>query len=68
MFKGISGKLIPIMSTLVNELAALSWIALVMMLAVGGILIMMGNEFGGKKVCKNGIYGFIIIQIASMLI
>lgn len=68
MFKGLSGRLIPIMRTLVNELAALSWVALVTMLAVGGILIMMGNEYGGKKICKNGIYGFIIIQIASMLL
>lgn len=68
MFKGISNKLMPIMQTLVNELAAISWVALIMMLAIGGVLIMMGNEFGGKKICKNGIYGFVIIQIASMLL
>lgn len=66
--KGFSGKVLPILQTIVNELATLSWAGLVVMLCIGGVLIMMGNEFGGKKLCKNGLYGFIIIQIASMLL
>ncbi len=66
--KGISNRLMPLLNTIVSEIAALSWVGLIAMIAIGGVLIMMGNEFGGKKICKNGIYGFVIIQIASMLI
>lgn len=65
--KGLSGKLIPIFKTLVEELAALSWMAFIGMLCVGGVLWLIGNEFGAKKVCRNALYGFIIIQIAQML-
>lgn len=65
---GFSDKLLPILNTLINELAAISYAGLIVMLAVGGVLIMIGNEHGGKKVCKNALYGFIIIRLAAMLI
>lgn len=66
--KGISGRLTPIFQTLVNELAAISWIAFVAMLCVGGVLWLMGNEYGAKKVSKNALYGFLLIQLAQMLV
>jgi hypothetical protein len=71
VYKGIDGlaeKFIPVIKTFINELGELSWVALVAMLSVGGILMLMGNEFGAKKVCKNALYGFLLIQVASMLI
>jgi hypothetical protein len=64
----IADKIIPILRTLALELGKLSWVALVAMLCVGGVLLLMGNEHGAKKICKNAIYGFAVIQIASMLL
>lgn len=64
---GLSGKLTPILQTLVNELSAISWLAFIAMLCIGGVLWLMGNEYGAKKICKNALYGFIIIQVAQML-
>ena len=69
--KGIDGlaeKFIPVIETFINELGELSWVALVAMLSIGGILMLMGNEYGAKKVCRNALYGFLLIQVASMLI
>lgn len=64
----IADKIMPILSKLAAELAKISWIALVVMLMIGGVLMLMGNEHGAKKICRNAMYGFAIIQIASMLI
>lgn len=66
--KGISGRLYPVFATLVNEIANLSWIALVAMLCIGGALFLFGNEYGAKKFCRNAVYGFFIIQLAQMLV
>lgn len=64
---GLSAKLMPVFKTLLHEVANLSWIAALAMIAVGGALFMFGNEFGAKKLCRNAIYGWIIIQIVNML-
>ena len=64
----IADKIIPVLKSLTMELSKLSWVALVAMLCVGGVLLLMGNEHGARKICKNAIYGFAVIQIASMLL
>jgi len=65
---GLSNKLYPVFQTIVNEIGNLSWIALVAMLCVGGALYIFGNEFGGQKVCKRAVQGFMLIQLAQMLV
>lgn len=64
----IADKIMPILAKLATELSKISFAALVVMLMIGGILMLMGNEHGAKKLCKNAIYGFAIIQVASMLL
>lgn len=66
--KGISWKLIPILKTVVTEIANISWVGLIMMLAIGGMLWMFGNEYAAKKLLRNALYGFFIIQIANMIL
>ncbi|QEK11718.1 hypothetical protein FQB35_04700 [Crassaminicella thermophila] len=66
--KGLSNKLDPIFVDIVNEISSLSWKALVTVLVIAGILWLFGNEFGAKKVARNGIYGFLLIQVAAMLL
>lgn len=65
---GISAKLTPIFQSVIIEIANLSWLALVAMLAIGGALFLFGNEHGGKKVCKRAVQGFALIQLAQMLV
>lgn len=65
---GLSTKLMPIFKSIVSELASLSWIAMVSMMGISGALWLFGNEFGAKKTFGNAVKGFIIIQIASMLL
>lgn len=64
----LSAKVLPVLNALVGEIAKLSWGALVAMLAIGGILMLVGNEHGAKKLLKNALYGFSLIQLASMIL
>ena len=61
-------KIIPILTRLVTELAKLSWVALVVMLSIAGILMLIGNEHGSMKLLKLAVKGFALIQIANMLL
>jgi|LFRM01.1.fsa_nt_gb hypothetical protein len=68
---GISGlgrKLVPVLQSIISEITMISWLGLVTMISIGGVLMLTGNEYGAKKVCKHAIYGFILIQLANMLI
>jgi len=64
---GLSEKLTPIFRDIVVEVSKVSWVAALAMIAIGGALFMFGNEFGAKKLCKNALVGWIIIQIVAML-
>ncbi|WFD12027.1 hypothetical protein [Tepidibacter hydrothermalis] len=64
---GISEKIMPILRDIVNEIAEISWESLIAFLCISGILFLTGNEFGAKKVAKDAVYGWIIIQLANML-
>lgn len=67
MIEGLSEKFMPILETLIKEVYEISWMGLISSLAIAGILMMLGNEFGAKKTIKAGVYGYIIITIASLL-
>ncbi len=66
--KDIFNKIMSLLTEFIHGAAQLSWLALAACLVIGGALIMLGNEFGGKKFCRNGIYGFIIIKIVEMML
>lgn len=65
---GLAGKFIPLLRALITEIANISWVGLIAMLAVSGLLWMFGNEYSAKKLLRNAIYGFMIIQIANSLL
>ena len=64
----IGDKLIPICDKISSEMARLSWPALVVMLMISGVIMLTGNEYGAKKIAKNAVYGWAIIQLANMLL
>lgn len=61
-------KFVPLIRGIVNEISDASSIALVGMLCASGVLLLLGNEHGAKKLAKNAFYGYLLIQIASKLI
>lgn len=67
-FDNLFDKLYIALTSLVTGLSKISWIALIAMLCVAGILMIIGNEHGAKKLCRNALYGFILIQVSSMLL
>lgn len=52
----------------VAGLSKISWVALIVMICIGGGLMMIGNEHGAQKVWKRSIYGYLAIQLAHMLL
>lgn len=66
--KGVGDKILGLIYECIYEISKISWAGLILCLIIGGTLMMMGNESGGKKCCRNGIYGFIIIKIAEMIL
>lgn len=65
---GFASKLMPIFKSLVDEIAKLSFMAFIAMICIGGVLLLIGNEHGARKLIKNAVYGFVVIQIANMLL
>lgn len=63
----ISEKLLQLFKVVIHELSKVSWVGALAIAAIGGLLYMFGNEFGAKKLCKDALVGYIIIQIVSML-
>jgi hypothetical protein len=61
-------KLMPILTKLVTEASKLSWVALICMLVIAGVLMLIGNEHGSNKLMKLAIKGYALIQIAAMLL
>lgn len=61
-------KLYSTLTSLVMNLSKISWVALIVMICIGGVLMLIGNEHGAKKLWRNALYGFCAIQLASMLL
>ena len=55
-------------SIVIDGVSALSYKGLIVGLIIGGTLYMFGNEHGAKETCKKAIYGYLIIQLANMLV
>ncbi|TDT63445.1 hypothetical protein [Fonticella tunisiensis] len=67
-FDNFFDKIYSILTTLVYGISRISWIALVTMLCISGILLLIGNEHAARKLCRNALYGFGLIQLANMLL